>query len=121
MICCFSFSRLNDSTIPIRFCTNESQLSQRQIYERLKSIGISLESHQVFSPVPAAKKILRRDGLRPYTIVHDKVVGEFEEFDKTDPNCVLLGDATNNFSYENLDEAFRVLLKHPKLFTMGYG
>lgn len=59
--------------------------------------------------------------LRPYTIVHQSVSNEFKEFDQQNPNCVLIGDATDNFSYNNVDEAFRVLLDNPLLMTMGYG
>ncbi|XP_066916582.1 phospholysine phosphohistidine inorganic pyrophosphate phosphatase-like [Clytia hemisphaerica] len=117
-----AIKRLKDASIPIRFCTNETQLSQQKIFERLQSIGIPLEVNQVFSPVPAAQKYLQQHNLRPYVIVHEKVKGEFNHFKpENDPDCVLIGDATDNFSYQNMDEAFRVLLKNPKLIAMGYG
>ncbi|XP_016334361.1 phospholysine phosphohistidine inorganic pyrophosphate phosphatase-like, partial [Sinocyclocheilus anshuiensis] len=39
------------------------------------------------------------------------------------PNCVVIGDAADNFSYQNLNEAFRVLigLEKPLLFSLGQG
>ena len=118
----FAESRLKSANIPYRFCTNESQLSQKKIYDRLASLGIPLTVDQVFSPIPAAKKYVEKHDLRPYTIVHKDVGDEFKEFTKEKHhNCVLIGDATDNFSYDNVDEAFRILLQHPTLLTMGYG
>uniref|UniRef100_A0A3P8WPT7 Phospholysine phosphohistidine inorganic pyrophosphate phosphatase n=1 Tax=Cynoglossus semilaevis TaxID=244447 RepID=A0A3P8WPT7_CYNSE len=51
------------------------------------------------------------------------VLPEFDSIDKTNPNCVVIGDAAENFSYQNLNEAFRVLvgLEKPVLFSMGQG
>ena len=48
---------------------------------------------------------------------------EFDTVDKTDPNCVVIGDAAEKFSYENLNEAFSVLigLEKPVLFSLGQG
>lgn len=48
---------------------------------------------------------------------------EFDGVDKSDPNCVVIGDAAEKFSYANLNEAFRVLigLEKPTLFSLGKG
>ncbi len=48
---------------------------------------------------------------------------EFDGVDKTNPNCVVIGDAAENFSYQNLNDAFRVLigLEKPVLFSLGQG
>lgn len=48
---------------------------------------------------------------------------EFDDVDKTNPNCVVIGDAAEKFSYQNLNEAFRVLtgLEKPVLFSLGQG
>lgn len=113
--------RLKASGIPVRFCTNESQLSQSKIVERLQNLGFPIESHEVFSPIPAVKMYLKEHDLRPYIIVHDKAIDAFSDVNQQDPNCVLLGDAGKNFSYEKLNNAFHLLLKTPMLISMGYG
>lgn len=48
---------------------------------------------------------------------------EFDGVDKNNPNCVVIGDAAEKFSYQNLNEAFRVLidLENPVLFSLGQG
>ncbi|XP_057307573.1 phospholysine phosphohistidine inorganic pyrophosphate phosphatase-like isoform X2 [Hydractinia symbiolongicarpus] len=113
--------RLKSASIPLRFCTNESQLSQEKVVERLRSLGFPVEAHEVFSPIPAVKNILHKRNLRPYTILHDNARDVFNEFDHANPNCVVIGDAGKNFTYDALNEAFHVLMNHPVLITMGYG
>lgn len=51
------------------------------------------------------------------------VVGEFAEFDQSSPNCVVLGDANEAFTYQRLNTAFQLLLENPgtKLIMMGHG
>lgn len=60
---------------------------------------------------------------RPVSPIFTGVLPEFDSIDKTNPNCVVIGDAAENFSYQNLNEAFRVLvgLEKPVLFSMGQG
>lgn len=51
------------------------------------------------------------------------LVPEFAEIDKANPNCVVIGDAAENFTYANLNEAFRVLIgmEKPVLISLGRG
>ena len=55
--------------------------------------------------------------------LHIDVVSEFDSVDKTSPNCVVIGDAADKFSYKNLNDAFQVLigLEKPVLFSLGRG
>lgn len=48
---------------------------------------------------------------------------EFDSVDKTKPNCVIIGDAADKFSYKNLNDAFQVLIgmEKPVLFSLGRG
>jgi len=52
-----------------------------------------------------------------------EVEDEFKEFDQSNPNCVVLGDATMAFTYPRLNFAFRLLKQQPgtQLITMGIG
>ena len=51
------------------------------------------------------------------------VVPEFLCINQNDPNCVVIGDAGDEFSYQNLNKAFQTLVKMetPVLFAMGKG
>lgn len=49
---------------------------------------------------------------------------EFDGIERHDPNCVVLGDAMDEFTYKNMNRAFQTLMqmKSPKrLITMGKG
>ncbi|MGH0114367.1 UNVERIFIED_CONTAM: hypothetical protein FKN15_003261 [Acipenser sinensis] len=115
--------RIKASGLKLRFCTNETQATRDKFVAKLQRMGFDISVNEVFSPVPAACKILKDRGLRPHLLVYDEVVPEFADVDKSNPNCVVVGDAADNFSYKNVNEAFRVLigLEKPVLISLGRG
>ncbi|KAK1794169.1 hypothetical protein P4O66_011065, partial [Electrophorus voltai] len=115
--------RLKASDLQVRFCTNETQATREKFVAKLRRMGFEIDITEVFSPAPAVVAVLKERGLRPHLLVHDDVVQEFDSVDKNNPNCVVIGDAADYFSYQNMNAAFRVLigLKKPVLFSMGRG
>ncbi|XP_033880397.3 phospholysine phosphohistidine inorganic pyrophosphate phosphatase [Acipenser ruthenus] len=115
--------RIKASGLKLRFCTNETQATRDKFVAKLQRMGFDISVNEVFSPAPAACKILKDRGLRPHLLVYDEVVPEFADVDKSNPNCVVVGDAADNFSYKNVNEAFRVLigLEKPVLISLGRG
>lgn len=115
--------RLMDSGLILRFCTNETQNTREKFVQKLRRMGFDISVSDVFSPAPALMRILRERGLQPHLLVHDDLIPEFDGIEMNSPNCVVIGDAADRFSYENLNEAFRVLigLKKPILFSLGQG
>lgn len=51
------------------------------------------------------------------------VRSEFAQVDTSNPNCVVIADAGENFSYQNVNKAFQVLmeLESPVLISLGRG
>uniref|UniRef100_W5K184 Phospholysine phosphohistidine inorganic pyrophosphate phosphatase n=1 Tax=Astyanax mexicanus TaxID=7994 RepID=W5K184_ASTMX len=115
--------RLKASDLQLRFCTNETQATREKFVAKLCRMGFEINVSEVFPPAPAVVSVLKQRNLRPHLLVHDDVVPEFDGVDKSNPNCVVIGDAADNFSYENMNAAFRVLigLEKPVLFSMGRG
>ncbi|XP_018616825.1 phospholysine phosphohistidine inorganic pyrophosphate phosphatase [Scleropages formosus] len=115
--------RIKASDLKLRFCTNETQATREQFVAELRRNGFDISVHEVFCPAPAAVAILKERDLRPHLLVHHDVVPEFDSVEKSNPNCVVIGDAADNFSYKNLNDAFRVLigLEKPVLFSLGRG
>ena len=37
-------------------------------------------------------------------------MADYQGVDQSDPNCVVLGDATDSFTYQRLNQAFRMLI-----------
>ncbi|XP_045105435.1 phospholysine phosphohistidine inorganic pyrophosphate phosphatase-like [Portunus trituberculatus] len=75
--------------------------------------------------IPAVLKVLQKESLTPHLLVSPQVEGEFAHLfsNQTLPNCVVLGDAGNAFSFEALNKAFRAIktMPSPRLFALGCG
>ncbi|XP_056285352.1 phospholysine phosphohistidine inorganic pyrophosphate phosphatase isoform X1 [Pseudoliparis swirei] len=115
--------KLKASDLQLRFCTNETQAAREKFVATLQRLGFDILVSEVFSPAPAAVAVLQERGLRPHLLVSDGLLPEFDSVDKTNPNCVVIGDAAEQFTYQNLNDAFRVLtgLEKPVLFSLGQG
>ncbi|XP_023604964.1 phospholysine phosphohistidine inorganic pyrophosphate phosphatase, partial [Myotis lucifugus] len=115
--------RLKRSGLKVRFCTNESQKSRGRLVGELRRLGFDVSEAEVTSPPPAACRILQERGLRPHLLVHDEVRSEFDQIDTSNPNCVVIADAGEHFSYRNMNRAFQVLmgLADPVLISLGKG
>ncbi|ELW69693.1 Phospholysine phosphohistidine inorganic pyrophosphate phosphatase [Tupaia chinensis] len=115
--------RLKQSGLKVRFCTNESQKSVGELVRLLRQLGFDISEGEVTSPAPATCQILKERGLRPYLLIHDSVRSEFDQIDTSNPNCVVIAEAGEGFSYQNVNDAFRVLMKleNPVLISLGNG
>ncbi|XP_065528514.1 phospholysine phosphohistidine inorganic pyrophosphate phosphatase isoform X1 [Lathamus discolor] len=115
--------RIKASGLKLRFCTNETQATREKFVKKLQGLGFDISVAEVTAPAPAACRILKERGLRPHLLVHNDLVPEFADLDKANPNCVVIGDAAENFTYANLNEAFRVLIgmEKPVLISLGRG
>ncbi|XP_048407104.2 phospholysine phosphohistidine inorganic pyrophosphate phosphatase isoform X5 [Stegostoma tigrinum] len=115
--------RIKEADLKVRFCTNETQATRETFVAKLQNLGFDITFGEVFAPAPAACQILKERGLRPHLLVHDGLLPEFNHIDQSNPNCVVIGDAADNFSYKNLNEAFQVLigLEKPVLLSLGRG
>ena len=85
-----------------------------------------------FNPAMSMSAVIRERNLRPFLLVHPNCLADFPaeivELNKTAVDdlsafdSVILGDATDNFSYRNINRAFKVLDKSGgDLFTLGKG
>ncbi|KAJ8794049.1 hypothetical protein J1605_003459 [Eschrichtius robustus] len=115
--------RLKRSQLKVRFCTNESQKSREDLVGMLRRLGFDISEGEVTAPAPATCLILKERGLRPHLLIHDGVRSEFDQIDTSNPNCVVIADAREGFSYQNMNKAFQVLmeLENPVLLSLGKG
>ncbi|XP_077549253.1 phospholysine phosphohistidine inorganic pyrophosphate phosphatase-like isoform X1 [Haemaphysalis longicornis] len=114
---------LRSADIPFRFITNETQKTREQLDGLLHQLGYDVFEKEIIMCVPAAKKFIRDLSYRPFLLVHPNVEPEFQDCDQFSPNCVIVGDAAENFTYENLNQAFHVLNnnKDSILISLGKG
>lgn len=115
--------KLRDAGLAVRFVTNETQMTRGTMVSCLLDLGYTVQEEDIVPPCPALISLLQQENLRPHLLVHPSVLPEFDAIDQSNPNCVVLGDAGDNFTYENLNKAFRILmnLEKPRLFSLGQG
>ncbi|XP_058400218.1 phospholysine phosphohistidine inorganic pyrophosphate phosphatase isoform X2 [Diceros bicornis minor] len=118
-----SLPRLKRSRLKVRFCTNESQKSLEYLVGLLRGLGFDISEGDVTAPAPATCLILKERGLRPHLLISDGIRSEFDQIDTSNPNCVVMADAGEGFSYQNMNKAFQVLmeLENPVLISLGKG
>jgi len=116
-------ARLQASNVSVRFCSNETQHTRSNLVAKLQQLGFSLKEDQVFTPAPATVSMLKNRSLRPHLLIHPGLSTEFSSCSTNDPNCVVVGDAAEEFTYDNLNKAFQLLMSmpHPILISMGGG
>jgi HAD superfamily hydrolase (TIGR01458 family) len=96
------------SKYKIRFLSNSSRNTPENIYKKLKNFGFNVKEREIFTALLAVKKYLINRNLKAYIIATD----EAEEFlkDLKGEGAVVIADAYKNFSYENLNTAFRKII-----------
>ena len=115
--------RLKTSGIPLKFCTNETQCTREKLVTKLNSLGFCLKLDEIYSPAPLAVHYIKENNLSPYLLVHKEAIDDYSSVMQSNPNCVLVGDAAEEFTYENMNKAFRVLLEseNPTIVALGTG
>ena len=107
----------------MKFCTNETQCTREKLVSKLNKLGFNLTLNEVHSPAPLAVDFIQEHQLRPYLLIHKEALDDYADVEKTQPNCVVVGDAAEEFNYENMNRGFRVLLEsdNPILLALGTG
>lgn len=114
-----ALQKLLAAGLPVHFVTNTSRSTRRQIHDKLRQMGLDLPTEHIFTAPRAVCDYLLHHRLRPWLLVHPELEEEFAEFDRANPNAVVLGDAGPAFTYERLNQAFRLLLDGARLLAVG--
>ena len=69
--------------------------------------GFQVKQEEVFTCLTAARQRIDQNKLRPMFLVDPAAMEDFEGVETQDPNCVVVGLAPDNFTYDNLTKAFR--------------
>lgn len=102
---------LHSAGLPVRFLTNTTRRPKRRLIEDLRNFGIQAAPDEVFTPVAAARGWLEQKGYSPHLLVHPDLEEDFVGSNKTGPVAVVVGDAAREFSYDNMNDAFRALVE----------
>lgn len=114
-----ALERLRAAGLPVRYITNTTRSTRREIVARLAGMGLRVTSEEVFTAPLAARRLIEQRRLRPLLLVHPGLEEEFAGLDTARPDAVLLGDAGEGFTYGRLNAAFRLLIEGAPLLAMA--
>ncbi|KAK3798419.1 hypothetical protein RRG08_047330 [Elysia crispata] len=105
--------------LKLRYVTNTTNESKRALMERLTNIGfMDVTEDKVFTSLSAARTLLENQELRAYFLVDKNAMEDFKGISEEDPNAVVVGLAPEEFAYENLNKAMRLLHNDAKLIAI---
>ena len=82
-------------------------------------MGFDVHEDEVFTALGAVVDFLKRRKAKAYFLLTDEVMEEVRDLAGEPPDYVVVGDAHHNFTYENMNRAFRYLMEGARLITSG--
>jgi len=104
-----AIDRLRNAGIAVRFLTNTTRSSHRQILEKLRHMGLAVQEDELFTPALAARRLIEKEGLTPQLLIHPGLREDFAGLGPGNREAVVIGDAGESFTYAAMNEAFRAL------------
>jgi len=104
-----AIARLRAAGLAVRFLTNTTRSSRRQLLAKLARVQLPVEAPELFMPAAAARQYIERERLQPYLLVHPDLREDFAGLATGERAAVVVGDAGERFDYAHLNRAFRLL------------
>jgi len=104
---------------PIRFLTNTTQKTSAQVVEKLQELGFKIDANEVMTALDVTKLFLQSKKSTAKFLLTDDALAFFEDMKEYPQKYVVVGDAQDNFSYVNLNAAFRVLNSGSELVAIA--
>ncbi|MFN3528104.1 MAG: TIGR01458 family HAD-type hydrolase [Candidatus Altarchaeaceae archaeon] len=116
----------------IKFCfvSNATQRCKESLVEKLRKFGFEIYKEEIFTPSEAAviyikgtrkfKKIIKERKVKIFLLTKGDVYKDFYEFEIVDKDSdfVIVGDAGENFNFENMNKAFREILNNKEFIAL---
>ncbi|XP_038599611.1 haloacid dehalogenase-like hydrolase domain-containing protein 2 isoform X1 [Tachyglossus aculeatus] len=113
-----ALKRLRNASVVVRFVTNTTKESKRDLLERLKKLDFDITEDEIFTSLTAARNLVEQKQVRPMLLVDDRALPDFQGVPVNDPNAVVIGLAPEHFNYQVLNQAFRLLLDGAPLIAI---
>lgn len=113
-----ALGRLRHSGLPLRFLTNTTRSPRAAILDLLRGLGFGVSADEIHTAVLATRQWVRSRGLSPHYLVHPDIVDEVGP-NAARPDAVVIGDAGPHFSFDALNQAFRLLMGGRPLIAMA--
>ena len=113
--------KLNELGLPHCFVTNTTTHSRTALVQKLSRLGFDIAPQQVMTAPLAARNYLERKGWPPCKLLlADEVLNDFEGFEQsdTDAEVVVIGDIGSAWTYELLNQVFRLVMNGATLVAL---
>ena len=92
----------------VRFLSNTSRIPPAALLQKLQTLGFDVSEKELFTALSAAKLFLKSQKASAFVVATKDAKSYFEDL-PYDPKYVLICDAYKEFTYDNLNQAFRYL------------
>jgi HAD superfamily hydrolase (TIGR01458 family) len=115
-----ALERLEAAGVAYRYITNITHIPRRKIAAHLKALGLPAEERRIFTPAVAVARRLRKEEAGCFPLVAGAPLEDLEGVRTTDdsPDCVLVGNLGEGFTYGRLNAAFRHLMAGAELVAL---
>ena len=116
-----AIAALRERGYRLRFVTNTTNKRQETIRDKLQTLGIAVESSEIFTAPLAASLMLRGyPEARCWVVTRGDAIQEFQglKLDQDRPDFVVLGDLMEGFTFELLNRIFRKLNASAELIAL---
>ncbi|XP_045922749.1 haloacid dehalogenase-like hydrolase domain-containing protein 2 isoform X4 [Micropterus dolomieu] len=113
-----ALNRLRQASVAVKFVTNTTKESKRNLLERLQRLNFDVQEKEIFTSLSAARSLLEQKQHRPLLLVEDSALEDFTGIDTSEPNAVVVGLAPDHFNYQTLNKAFRMILDGAPLIAI---
>lgn len=117
---------LRENNYRFRFISNATRASRKTLCEKLRKFGFNIKENEIFTASVAAinyiKNLKNSEKGKCFLLYTGDVNLDFRDKGITltdkDPDFVVIGDAGENFTFENMNKAFNLLLEGSELIAM---
>ncbi len=109
---------LRSSGLKVKFVTNTTKEPLRCLHERLVNLGFTVDKSEIFTSLTAARRLVESKHVRPLLLLEESAKEDFEGVNQKFPNAVVIGLAPSCFHYEQMNEAFRMVLEGAPLIAI---
>ena len=118
---------IQQNKIPHVFITNTTSRPRERIVEKLDRLGINISENSILTPPVAACKWLSINAPGPTALfIPEATLKDFKTIIKLEQTgeqtaAVVLGDYGENWTFSELNRAFRLLMDNPKSVLVALG
>jgi len=113
---------LQQQEIPYRFISNGTRRSRRSVLKKLERLNLPVQEDQIFTPAGAAIQYLQNRGIFSCTLLAtDDLKEDFINAGISlvhDAQVVIVADAGDAFTYQVVNQAFRLLIDGADLIAL---